>query len=168
MNYAKWAFFIFLTFLIQTQLSIFHRPLNPSIVLVYFFSLKSLPRSHKADVYFGSRSEIKSTVFGAFVGLLEDILSGSIIGPNFFSKGLTGFLTIVVFTEVVFKWTPLLGVITIVVFTILDGVMVAGSRIIFTSINISILDALQTILIQTVANIPFGIILKPSKFRLTD
>lgn len=168
MNYIKWAFFIFLTFLIQTQLSIFHRPLNLSIVLVYFFSLKSLPRSHKTDVYFGSRSEIKSTVFGAFVGLLEDILSGSIIGPNFFSKGLTGFLTIVVFTEVVFKWTSLLGVITIVVFTILDGVMVAGSRIIFTSINISILDALQTIAIQTIVNMPFGIILKPSKFRLTD
>jgi cell shape-determining protein MreD len=168
MNYAKWAIFIFLTFLIQTQLSILGKPLNLSIVLVYFFSLKSLPRSHKTDVYFGSRSEIKSTVFGAFVGLLEDILSGSIIGPNFFSKGLTGFLTIVVFTEVVFKWTPLLGVITIVVFTILDGVMVAVSMIIFTSINISILDALRTILIQTVANIPFGIILKSSKFRLTD
>ncbi len=168
MNYAKWALFIFLTFLIQTQLSIFHRPLSLSIVLVYFFSLRSLPRCHRADVYFGSRSEIKSTAFGAFVGLMEDILSGSIIGPNFFSKGLTGFLTIVVFTEVVFKWTPLWGVITIVVFTILDGVLVAGSRIIFTSINISILDALQTIAIQTVVNIPFGIIVKPSKFRLTD
>lgn len=168
MNYVKWAFFIFLTFLIQTQLSIFHSPLNLTVVTVYFFSLKSLPRHPKTDVYFGSKSELKSAVFGAFVGLLEDILSGSIIGPNFFSKGLTGFLTIVVFTEVVFKWTPLLGAITIIIFTILDGVIVTGSRIIFTNINISILDVLQTILIQTGVNIPFGIILKPSKFRLTD
>jgi cell shape-determining protein MreD len=168
MNYAKWAFFIFLTFLIQTQLSIFHSPLNLSVVLVYFFSLKNLPRRHKADVYFGSRSEIKSTVFGAFVGLLEDILSGSIIGPNFFSKGLTGFLTTAAFTEIVFKWTPLLGAVTIVAFTLLDGVIVTGSRIIFTGININVLDALQTTLIQTVVSIPFGIIFKPGKFRLTD
>lgn len=168
MNYVKWAFFIFLTFLLQTQLSIFHSPLNLTVVLVYYFSLKILPRRPKTDVYFGSRSEIKGMAFGAFVGLLEDILSGSIIGPNFFSKGLTGFLAVVVFTEIVFKWTQLLGAITIIMFTILDGVLVTGSRIIFTNINISILDALQMIAIQTVANIPFGIILKPSKFRLTD
>ncbi len=162
------SFFIFLTFLVQTQLSVSHSLLNLTVVLVYYFSLKILPRHPKMDVYFGSRSEIKGMAFGAFVGLLEDILSGSIIGPNFFSKGLTGFLTIVVFTEVVFKWTPFLGAITIIVFTILDGVMVTGFRIIFTNINISIQNALHMIAIQTVANIPFGIILKPSKFRLTD
>lgn len=164
------VFLIFLTFLIQTQVSISGRHLNLSVVMVYFFGLKSLPRQckFKMDPYFGSRAEIKSMVFGAFVGLIEDILAGSIIGPNFFSKGLIGFLTVLVFTEIVFKWTLFLGVITIVIFTLLDGIIVTGFRVIFASININIIDVLKTIAVQTIVSIPFGIILKPKKFRLID
>ncbi len=168
MNYLKWAFFIFLVFLAQTQFSAFRIMINLTTVLVYYFGLKSLPRESKLGGYFGGKAEIKSTAFGSAVGLLEDIISGSIIGPNFFSKGLTGFVSVMAFTEVVFKWTPLLGVIIVIILTVLDGVVVTGLRVIFTNININIIDALQTIFIQAIVNIPFGIIFKPSRFRLTD
>ncbi len=168
MKYLAWAFFIFLTLLIQTQFSVFNAPLNMTVVLTYYFALKSLPRKSMTDGYFGSRAEIKSTAFGALVGLLEDIISGSIIGPNFFSKGLIGFISVLTFTEVVFRWTPVLGVITVIVFTILDNIIVTGSRIIFSGINISMLNALHTAIIQAIVNMPLGIILKPTKFRLTD
>lgn len=168
MKYFVWIFFIFLIFLIQTQFSIFNTPLNLTVVLSYSFALKSLPRKSMTDGYFGRRAEIKSTAFGALVGLLEDIISGSIIGPNFFSKGLIGFLSVVTFTEVVFKWTPVFGVIMVTVFTVLDGVIVAGSRIVFSNIQISMLNVVQALIIQAIVNIPFGIIFKPAKFRLTD
>lgn len=168
MNYAKWIFIIFLTFLLQTQFSFFHNPLTFTIVLAYYFALKSLPRQSKAGEYFGSGAEIKSAAFGAFIGLLEDILSGSVIGPNFLSKGLIGFVGVVAFTEVVFKWTPLLGIITIVLFTALDGIIVAGMRFLFTSMHINAVAAAQIVFIQALVNIPFGIILKPKKFRLAD
>lgn len=168
MNYLKWAFFIFLVFLAQTQFSVFHSMINLTIALVYYFSLKNLPRQSKSGGYFGGKAEIKSTVFGSAVGLFEDIISGSIIGPNFFSKGLTGFISVMAFTEVVFKWTPLLGVIIIIILTFLDGAIVTGLRVVFTNTNINSIDALQTIFIQAIVNIPFGIIFKPSRFRLTD
>ncbi|MCL4537869.1 MAG: hypothetical protein M1610_09795 [Nitrospirae bacterium] len=167
MNYLKWAIFIFLTFLVQTQLSIFNTSLNLAVVLAYSFALKSLPRSQEAG-YFGSRAEIKSTVFGAGIGLLEDILAGSIIGPGFFSKGLIGFISVVAFTEVVFKWTPFLGVIAMIILTVIDGIIVTGLRFIFTNININMIDTLKTIFIHAIVNIPFGIIFKPSGFKLTD
>ncbi len=168
MNYAKWIFIIFLTFLLQTQFSFFRSPLTFTVVLAYYFALKGLPRQSHSGGYFGSGAEIKSAAFGAFIGLLEDILSGSIVGPNFFSKGLIGFISVVAFTEVVFKWTPLLGIITIVLFTALDGIVVTGMRFLFASIHINVVAAAQIIFIQALVNIPAGIILKPKKFRLTD
>ncbi|MCL4457454.1 MAG: hypothetical protein M1147_09530 [Nitrospirae bacterium] len=168
MNYAKWIFIIFLTFLLQTQFSFFRSPLTFTVVLAYYFALKSLPRQSQGGEYFGSGAEIKSAAFGAFIGLLEDILSGSVAGPNLFSKGLIGFIGVVAFTEVVFKWTPVLGIITIVLFTALDGIIVTGMRSLFTSIHINAVTAAQIIFIQALVNIPFGIILKPKKFRLTD
>jgi hypothetical protein len=164
MKILKWIFFIFLTFLVQTQLSFFITPLNLSIVVVYFFGLTSLPRQSTAawsDKYFGSRAEIKSTAFGASVGLLEDILSGTIVGPGFFSKGLAGFFSVVVFTDVVFKWTPLIGAAAMTILTILDGAIIAVLRLFFSDISINIFEIFYSILIQAVINIPFGIILKP-------
>ncbi|GER93406.1 hypothetical protein A45J_1146 [hot springs metagenome] len=137
-------------------------------MMVYFFGLRSLSRHFRTDIYFGNRAEIKSMIFGALVGLVEDMLTGSIIGPNFFSKGLIGFLTVVIFTEVVFKWTLFLGVIILAFFTMLDEIIVAGFRVIFTGMNIDIIDVLKTTVMQIVVSIPFGIILKPKKFRLTS
>lgn len=169
MRYFKWIFFSFLTFLIQTQgSSFFNISLNFTVVFVYFFALKNLPRQSNTSGYYSGTSEIKCTAFGAVIGLLEDMLSGSIIGAAFFSKGLIGFLTVVTFTGIFFKWTPLLGCIAVIIFTFFDGIMVAIFRILFSNIDINAIDALKTIFIQTLINIPFGIIFMPKNFRLTD
>lgn len=169
MRYFRWIIFSFLTFLIQTQASSFlNTKLNLTIILVYFFSLQNLPRPSNTRGYYASNAEIKSVLFGAAIGLLEDILAGSIIGPAFFSKGLIGFLGVIAFTGVFFKWTPLLGCIAVIIFTFLDGAIGAVFRILFSSIDINVIEALKTILIQTLINIPFGIIFMPKKFRLTE
>ncbi|MCL0050020.1 hypothetical protein M1M87_01260 [Thermodesulfovibrionales bacterium] len=104
---------------------------------------------------------MKSTAFGAGVGLLEDIISGSIIGPGVFSKGLIGLFSVVVFTDVIFKWTPLIGVVIIIILTIADGSIIVGLRVFLDNININIFNVFQAIFIQTAFNMPFGIILKP-------
>lgn len=165
MNYFKWLFLIILTFLAQTQFSIFYIPLNLPVVLVYFFSLKSLPTFDKAGSYFGSRAETGSTLFGVFIGFIEDIISGSVIGPALFSKGFIGLISIILFTEVVFKWTPLLGAIVIGIFTVIDGLIITGLRLVFSDANINMLDVLRTIAVQVIVNVPFGIIFKPGKFK---
>lgn len=162
MNYFKWIFFVFLTFLIQTQISIFHHPLNLTVVLVYIFGLKSLALqpAARARGHFGSTVEIKSISFGAGIGILEDIISGAIIGPGFFSKGIIGFISVTAFKNLIFKWTPLVGGIALVILTIFDATIFTGMRVLFTGININGFIVLQAIFIQAIFNIPFGIIFK--------
>ena len=161
MGFLKILFLIFLTFLVQTQVSVFSRTLNLAVVLVYHFGLRSITSQPKMGGYFSSRAEFQGTAFGAGIGLVEDILSGSIIGPAFLSRGLTGFLAVIVFTDVVYKWTPMVGVVTLAIITVLDGALVAGLKVLFTDLNIKGIAVLQILLIQVLVNIPFGIVLKP-------
>lgn len=160
MKILKWLFLIVLVFLLQTQFYLLKDFFNITVALVYFFGLKSL-RNVSAREYSSSRIEVESIIFGIAVGLAEDILSGSIIGPGLLSKGIIGLITPVIFTSMVFKWTPLWGVIIIAIFTILDGVIVMGSRVLFTGIHLTGVNVLQMLLIQPIMNIPFGIFLKP-------
>lgn len=164
MSFFKWTGLIFFTFLLQTQFPPFGKTLSLSTALVYLFGLRSLPSGFsvgRSDGYYSGRAEVKSTAFGAGVGLLEDIISGSIIGPGVFSKGLIGLFSVVVFTDVIFKWTPLIGVVIIIILTIADGSIIVGLRVFLDNININIFNVFQAIFIQTAFNMPFGIILKP-------
>jgi cell shape-determining protein MreD len=100
-------------------------------------------------------------MFGAFIGLMEDILSGPLIGASFFSKGFLAFLTIQSFSGLFFRWTPLLGVIVISALTFLDNVIILGFRMIFSESSMNIMPYLKMIFIQIITNLPFGIIIKP-------
>lgn len=156
----KWGLLAIMAFIVQTQLSFLHNSLNLTIVVVYLFGLRNLDRVPERG-YFSSRSEIETTAFGALTGLAEDILMGSLIGPGFLSKGLTGFFTSVIFSDVVFRWTRIWGAAAIAVFTLLDGVILIGARSMFSDLNINSPHVLQSIIVQILLNIPFGIILKP-------
>lgn len=160
MRIVKWIFFAFLIILVQTQFFFLKDFVNISVAIVYFFGLKSL-QNISSYGYSSARPEIEGVIFGVAVGLIEDILSGSIIGPCLLSKGFIGFITPVVFTNFVFKWTPLWGAIIIVLFTFVDGVLVAGSRVIFTGIIINNANIFKMLFIQPLLGIPFAIILKP-------
>jgi hypothetical protein len=164
MKILKWILFVFLIFFVQMQFALFNVPLNLVLVIVYAFGLKTLEKS-KTDKsfskYSGAGSEIKSAAFGASVGLLEDIIAGGILGPAFLSKGIIGFLTIVIFTDIVFRWTPLIGIIAIITLTVLDGIIVTGLHVLFAGISINYLKELLILFMQAILNIPFGIIFRP-------
>ena len=155
-----WGLLAVLVFIAQTQFSFLHNSINLTVVIVYFFGLRNLDRV-AARGYFGSRSEIETTAFGAFIGLTEDILLGSLIGPGFLSKGLIGFFTSVIFSDVVFRWTPIWGVTAITAFTLLDGLILIGARNMFTDLNVNSTYVLLNVLVQIAVNVPFGILLKP-------
>lgn len=159
----KWFFFIFLIFTLQTKISLFDNPLNLSVLLVYAYVLKSIKRSKKAELQASGGIEIKCSVFGGLVGILEDFIAGAMLGSSFLSLGLVGFLGAILFTNVLFKWTPLLGVIIITAFTIFSGLTNVILRIIFTDLNISIHNVVEMILLQTLINMPFGILVQPSE-----
>jgi len=155
-----WGLLAVMVFIVQTQFSFLHNSVNFTVVIVYLFGLRNLDRV-AARGYFGSRSEIETTAFGAFIGLTEDVLLGSLVGPGFLSKGLTGFFTSVIFSDVVFRWTRIWGMAAITAFTLLDGLILIGARSMFSDLHINSSQVLLNVLVQIVLNIPFGILLKP-------
>lgn len=159
----KWILFIFMAFLLQTLFGNFGIPSNVPLALIYVFALKGISPESKAYA-FSSRAEIRSALFGACVGLIDDILSGSIIGPGFLSKGIICFSVTVIFSDVVFRWTPFWGAVTLMIFTILDSVFITILRMIFTDININAGNLTVNILMQSLINLPFGIIFRPNRF----
>ncbi len=156
----KWFFLIFLTFLIQTQINPFGRPLNISVVLVYFFILRTNIQQARTRV-FSIVPEAKGVLFGACVGFLEDVISGSIIGPALFSKGLIGIITTIIFSDVIFKWTYLSGIIVLIIMTVMDGILVFWIRTLFENLYINKEGFAINIIFQAIINIPFGIIIRP-------
>lgn len=156
----KWLLLIFLAFTLQTQITVFETPFNFIILIVYMFALQAHIRGEKGE--FSSWIwEIKCTLFGVSVGILDDIISGSIIGPSFFSKGLIGFLIAVLFGSIFFRWTPLLGIIVVFIMTIFDGFVQIVIRLTFTEIKIDFLDASITIIMQALINLLLGLLLRP-------
>jgi hypothetical protein len=160
MGSLKWAVLAALVFLLQTQ-SVYIRELsNLTVLLVYCFGLKTHHYSNVRN--FGiNKIGFDSVVFGVTIGLIEDGMSGSIIGPGVVSKGLMGLVTPAVFTDLIFEWTPLWGAIVVIVFTFMDGVVMTGSRILFTGIHVTAASFFQILVVQSFINMPFGALLKP-------
>lgn len=160
MKALTWVLLVAVVVLIQTQVSSLKGLVNGGVILVYLFGLKSR-QEISTHGYISTRAEIGSTLFGMAVGLIEDLLSGGLIGPGLLSKGLLGLVASIVFTDLVFRWTPLWGGLILAVFTALDGAVVVGTRMMFTGIDVSSVRVLELLLIQPLINIPFGIVIKP-------
>src|SRR5271169_1438179 len=159
MNSLKWTLLVVLVFLLQTQFLFIKDFSNLTVILVYYFGLKSHERNTTRGLS-GNKAELGSIAFGVMIGLIEDVMSGAIIGPGALSKGLLGLMTPVIFTDMVFKWTPLWGAVIVVVFTLLDGFVLIGSRILFTGIHVTAGTLFQIICVQSFINMPFGIMLR--------
>lgn len=162
MRNLKWLFWAAAAFLVQTQFSFAFGRLNITAVLVFYFGLKSLGGVNSRD-FFGMNAEIRSAGFGALVGLSEDIISGTPVGPSLLSKGLIGLFTPLLFMDVIFIWTPLWAGIVIALFTLMDGIVVIGARMLFSDVNVNMVQAVQESIFQTLVNIPLSMILKPGK-----
>ena len=150
MIYLLWAAIIFLTLIIQGSVSLFDVTPNLTVVLACYAGIR--------------KREVKGMFFGSLIGIIEDSLSGAFLGPNLLSKSLVGYLSSFIYSRF-FIWTPLLGIISISVLTLIDSSVVFMSRSIFNKMPVSIGAAVFVIAIQSLSNAPLGIFLRPKNIQ---
>lgn len=146
MTYLLWTTIIFFTFIIQGSVSIFDVTPNLTAVLAYYAGIR--------------KKEVKGMFFGSLIGIVEDSLSGALLGPNLLSKGLVGYFSSFVYSRF-FIWTPLLGIISISALTLIDSTIIFVSKSIFDRMPVSIGAAIFIVAIQSLLNAPLGILLRP-------
>ncbi len=146
MTYLLWTTIIFFTFIIQGSISIFDVTPNLTAVLACYAGIR--------------KKEVKGMFFGSLIGIVEDSLSGALLGPNLLSKGLVGYFSSFVYSRF-FIWTPLLGIISISALTLIDSTIIFVSRSIFDRMPVSIGAAIFIVAIQSLLNAPLGILLRP-------
>ncbi|MFZ3123459.1 MAG: rod shape-determining protein MreD [Thermodesulfovibrionales bacterium] len=137
---------IFSAFLLESRISIFGAQPDLAAAIAYYFGLKN--------------GETKGMLFGSFIGLIGDSLSGGILGPNILGKGMVGFLSAFM-SGSFFRWTPVLGVIGISLLTALNGIIVFLSKTIFEHMPTSIPSAISIIFTAAIINSLFGIFMRP-------
>jgi len=148
MIYLLWIVLVFLTVVIQASISFLDITPNLTVVLAFYAGIK--------------HGEIKGMFIGSFIGIIEDSLSGTLLGPNLLSKGLIGYTSSFLYSRF-FMWTPLLGMVSISLFTFADSFMVFILRSIFNRMPAGTGAAFTIILIQSLCNAPLGLFLKPKK-----
>ena len=146
MIYLLWAAILLFAFILQGSISFFDISPNLTVILACYAGIK--------------KREVKGMLIGSAIGIIEDSLSGAFLGPHLLSKGLIGYLSSLTYSRF-FIWTPLLGIITMSVLTFIDGLIIFASRSIFDRMPAGFLVALLLILIQSLLNAPFGLILRP-------
>ena len=137
---------IFSAFLLESRISIFGAQPDLAAAIAYYLGLKN--------------GETKGMVFGSFIGLIGDSLSGGILGPNILGKGMVGFLSAFM-SGSFFRWTPVLGVIGISLLTALNGIIVFLSKTLFEHMSTSIPSAMSIIFTAALINSLLGIFMRP-------
>jgi rod shape-determining protein MreD len=146
MTYFLWAVLLLVALILQGSISFFDIAPNLTVIMACYAGIK--------------KREIKGMLIGSAIGVIEDSLSGTLLGPHFLSKGLIGYLSSLTYSRF-FIWTPLLGIITMILLTFLDGLVIFVSRSIFDKMPVNFGVALFVLFIQSLLNAPFGLILKP-------
>ena len=137
---------IFSAFLLESRISIFGAQPDLAAAIAYYFGLKN--------------GETKGMLFGSFIGLIGDSLSGGILGPNILGKGMVGFFSAFM-SGSFFRWTPVLGVIGISLLTAVNGIIVFLSKTLFEHMPTSIPSAISIIFTAALINSLFGIFMRP-------
>jgi hypothetical protein len=82
------------------------------------------------------------------------------------SKALIGFLSAMLFSDVLFRWTPVFGGLTMMVFTLLDWSCALGARSLFGSAPIAFVATLLPLLLQGIGNSIIGMAVRPGRFGI--
>lgn len=135
-----------LAFVMQTKISFFGVSPDLTAAVAYYIGIKG--------------GAAKGIIFGSLIGLVEDSISGNLLGPNLLGKGIVGFSSSFNSGSLL-RWTPLLGAISIFTLTVLDGFVILSSRGIFGSAPTSVSAGAFVLFIQGLINLPFGIFVKP-------
>ena len=133
-------------FVIKSQVSLFGVAPNMTVVVAYYLGVKN--------------GAGKGMAYGSLIGIIEDGLGGNMIGPNLLGQGVVGFFASFSSGSLL-RWTPLLGMISLFVLTVMNGVLVFISRSIFGSMPGPLSTSMLTLLAQGLLNMGIGIFIKP-------
>lgn len=145
MKYLFWVGITFFVFIIQGSVSLFDVTPNFTILIACFAGIRG--------------GEGKGLLLGSLIGIFEDSLSGTLLGPHMLSKGLMGYLAGFLSSKF-FVWTPVLGILSGVIITMADGVAVFTVRSVFAAMPCGIGAAAFIIMMQSLLNAPLGLLLK--------
>lgn len=145
MKYLIWLLLSALGFGMQGSVSLFQITPNLTAAVVCAFGVRE--------------GEWKGFFFGCLIGLVEDNVSGTFIGPHLLSKSLVGY-GVASFARRCFFWTPLLGVLASTLFTFADSSMVYAARSIFSATPCGPGPAAFVIALQSLFNAPLGLLFK--------
>jgi hypothetical protein len=158
-----WIFLASLAILVQPMITVFDFPLNLTIVLVYVFAIKAPPLQSASTSFTDVKAEIRGSAFGVGIGLIEDAMSGSILGLNVLSKGLIGFISSILFRDIFFQWTPAIGCAVIFALTIIDGLILILTSHFIAGTPVRGFEVVEMLLVQALLNFPLGFIIRPGQ-----
>ncbi|MEW6570372.1 MAG: rod shape-determining protein MreD [Nitrospirota bacterium] len=148
MNYLLWTAVILFTIVLQGSFSLFDITPNFTVIIAYYAGIK--------------KGRFPGLAVGSLIGLIQDFLSGAFLGPNFLGKGLVGYLSSSVYNGF-FIWTRLLGVISMLVLTATDSLIIFLSKSVFNVMPASFGTAALIIAVQSLVNAPLGAVIRPDE-----
>jgi rod shape-determining protein MreD len=134
------------SFVLQTKIRIFGVPPELTVIVVYYIGVTG--------------GAAKGILLGSLIGIIEDSITGGIIGPNLLGEGMVGFFSSSI-AGGLFRWTPLLGLLIIFALTMLDGFVVFLSRMFYETLPTPPHRVFLTVVIQGLMNALAGIFIKP-------
>lgn len=137
---------VIFAFVMQTKISVLGVSPDLTAVVAYYIGING--------------GTTKGTFLSSLLGIIEDSIGGNILGPNFLGKGTVGFFSSFI-SGSLFRWTPLLGAVSLFVLTFLDGIVVLSSRTIFETAPASLSSGFFTLFMQGLFNLPIGVFIRP-------
>lgn len=166
MNVFLWSFYLCGAFLLQTVASPLLAPLNLTVLLVGLFGRAAAHVYTDQHGFSSHRAEYAASLFGMGCGLVEDLLGGGLVGPGMLSKAAIGLLSAVIFSDVLFRWTPVFGGLTMIAFTVLDWVCESGAIAIFGALPMVFSATVLPLLFQCIVNGIAGMVIRPGRFGI--
>lgn len=146
MSKVGFALLVAVFFVLEAKLSVLGIRPNLTVLLVYYVGLRHGP--------------VKGLLFGVLIGILADSISGNILGPNMLGKGMVGYLSSFM-TGGLFNWTPLFGVIGVMVLTLGDGILAFSSLAAFSHMPTTLSNAAVILSVQAAINAVAGLYIRP-------
>jgi len=146
-KYVAWLLIAFCALLLQGNISVLGVVPNLTMLIAYYSGIRY--------------GEAAGLLAGALTGFAEDSLSGGIIGPNMLSKGVVGYIAALFVSGGLFRWTPLLGMISVAALTVADAFMVVITMSLFDRIPAGFSDIIFIAVMQSLINASAGAFLRP-------
>lgn len=147
MRYVAWLLIGFCAFLLLGRVSVLGVVPNLTVLLAYYSGIR-----------YGAN---KGLLAGLLIGFFEDSLSGGLVGPNMLSKGLVGYAAAFFIAGGLFRWTPLLGIISVSALTLAGNIVTVLSETLFNKMPGSVASIVFVSVMQALLNAPAGAFMRP-------